>query len=159
VRRHLPALLTAFAFLSPSLAAQQLSATLFAQAALPALAPAYSTDDFDTGKAAFAGILGTVAGLAAGGFMGHQFDRQPCDDCYALGILGAFVGATVGSPLAIHLSNGRRGRLGPAVLASFGIGLVGSFAATGAIHDARILLALPILQTASAIDIERRTAE
>jgi hypothetical protein len=42
---------------------------------------------------------------------------------------------SIGSPLAIHISDGRRGRLGPAILASVGMGLVGTMAAAGAVHD------------------------
>ena len=154
-RPPLTALLTAFAFLSPPLAAQRLPAPLFAREVPATPTPVHPADDFDTGKAVAAGILG--GGLAAGAVMGHQFDGS-CDSCVGFGLLGAFVGAIIGPPLAIHLSNGRRGRIGPALLASTGMGLVGSLAAYGAVHDPRILLVVPILQIASATSIERRTA-
>jgi hypothetical protein len=138
------------------LVAQQLPAPLFARS-LPAgssrLQPA---GDFDTGRAVAAGVLGTLAGYAVGGVIGHQFD-QDCDVCVGMAFLGAFVGASVGTPLAVHLSNGRQGRLGPAVLASFAI-TAGGLGAAVAAHDGRIVLAIPILQIASAVSIERRTA-
>lgn len=153
----LPAILAAFALLPPPAAAQRLPAPLFARGGPPVSTPVRPADDFDGGKAAAAGVLGTISGLAVGALIGHQFDSRPCEFCVEFGLLGAFVGASVGSPLAVHHSNGRRGHLGPAVLASVGIGIVGTFAASAA-HDARILLAVPILQIASAITIERRTA-
>jgi hypothetical protein len=164
MRRPLAALLTVFAFLSPPLAAQRAPAPLFAQAALAIPKPVYPaadfpTDDFDDAKAVTAGIFGTLAGFAVGGGLGHQFDRQPCDFCIEFALLGAFVGASVGAPYAVHLSNGRRGRLGPAVLASLAIGLVGGLGGAAATHDARVLLAVPILQIASAVAIEHRTAD
>ena len=160
MQRVIAVILIAFAFRSPPVTAQRLPAPLFthpvpAEASKPT--PTYVTDDFDGTKAAFAGILGAVGGLAAGALIGHQFDTHPCDDCAEFALLGAFTGATVGAPLAVHLSNQRRGRLGPAILASFGIG-IGTFAAARAVHDARLLLAVPILQVASAITIERHTA-
>jgi hypothetical protein len=161
-RLPLTTLLVAFAFFSPRLAAQRLPEPQFTQgaAAGPAKAtPVYPTDNFDHGKAALAGVLGSATGLVAGALIGHQFDTRSCDDiCMEFALVGAFVGETIGGPLAVHLSNDRRGRLGPAVLASFGIGLVGSLAAAGALHDAKILLTVPVLQIASAVAIEQRTA-
>jgi len=157
MRRPLTALLIACAHVSPPLAVQRLPAPLFARSLPAPPAALRPADDFDSGKAVGAGVLGTVGGLIAGGIMAHQFDGR-CESCVAFGLLGAFVGASVGSPLAIHLSNRRRGRLGPAILASMGLGLVGTMAAAGAVHDPRILLVVPVLQIASATAIERGTA-
>ena len=156
MHRPSPVLLVAFALLSRPLVAQQLPAPLFARALPAESSPVQPAGDFDTGRAIAAGVLGTLAGYAVGGAIGHQFD-QDCDLCLEMALLGAFAGASVGSPLAVHLSNGRQGRLGPAVLASFAIAAGGLGAAAGA-HDGRILLAIPIFQIASAISIERRTA-
>lgn len=159
MRPLLPALLIAFAFRSPSLVAQQLPAPLFARAVPRAPHEDRPADDFESGKAAGAGVVGTISGLVAGAIIGHQFDMRPCEFCIEFGLLGAFVGASVGSPLAVHLSNDRRGRLGPAVLTSFAIGIVGGFGGAAALHDGRVLLAVPVLQIASAIAIERRTSK
>lgn len=158
MHRLLSVLLAVFAFHSPSLAAQRQAAPLFVRTAPTVPNLAGLAEDFDGGKAAAAGVLGMVSGLAVGAFIGHRFDRRPCDFCIEFGLVGAFVGTSLGSPYAVHLSNNGRGRLAPAVLASFAIAM-GGLGVAAAAHDGRVLLAVPVLQIASAIAIERRTGE
>jgi hypothetical protein len=104
------------------------------------------------------GVLGAVAGLFGGAWIGAGMTESDCDDC---GIVGAVYGGIAGGsaflPLGVHLANDRRGRYGPSLLASLAIGAAGLGLAS-ATEEWRIMLGVPIVQIASSIAIERGTA-
>lgn len=108
----------------------------------------------------FAGVTGMVTGLMAGGLVGVGLAGCPGsgeDDLCGLaaGIYGGMVGMTAGIPVAIHLANHRRGRLGYDLALSGGM-LVAGLAFTDATHDATALLFVPVAQIASVIWLETK---
>jgi hypothetical protein len=111
----------------------------------------------DAGKMMFGGILLGAGGLIGGALIGQRFEGSPCEDR----ILGAFVGALAGEslavPLGVHLGNRSRGDVGPVLAASLGIAGAGLGAAVLS-REGGVLLAIPVLQIAASIAIERRTA-
>jgi hypothetical protein len=114
-------------------------------------------DAVDAGKMMGGGLLLGAGGLIGGALIGHQFEGSPCEDC----ILGAFFGALAGEslaiPLGVHLGNGRRGDVGPALAASIGIAAAGLGAAAMS-RQWGVLLTIPVLQIAASIAIERHSA-
>jgi hypothetical protein len=105
-------------------------------------------------------ILGGVAlgaaGLFGGALVGDRFQRYPCEDCIEGAFYGALAGTSLAIPVGVHLANHRRGKLGPAIAASLGIGALGLGAA--AITDEwGVLLAIPVVQIGVSIGIERHT--
>ncbi|HET9725740.1 MAG TPA: hypothetical protein VFP28_02420, partial [Gemmatimonadales bacterium] len=74
-------------------------------------------------------ILGGVAigaaGLFGGALVGDRFQSYPCEDCIEGAFYGALAGESLAIPLGVHLADHRRGKLGPALAASIGIGAVG----------------------------------
>jgi hypothetical protein len=98
-----------------------------------------------------------VGGLIGGALIGQHFESSPCEDS----ILGAFFGALAGEslaiPLGVHLGNGGRGDVGPGLAASLGIAAAGLGAAALS-REGGVLLAIPVLQIAASIAIERHTA-
>ena len=115
------------------------------------------SDAVDAGKMVGGGLLLGAGGLVAGALIGHHFEGSPCEDC----ILGAFFGALAGEslaiPLGVHLGNRSRGDVGPALAASIGIAAAGLGAAAVS-RQWGVLLAIPVLQIAASIGIERHSA-
>jgi hypothetical protein len=122
-----------------------------------AMSVAARSDGPDEGKMILGGVLLGAGGLFAGALIGDRFQAYPCEDCIEGAVFGALIGESLGIPLGVHLGNGRRGTAGPALAASLGIGAV--TLGTAAVTDKwGILLALPVLQIAASIGIERHTA-
>jgi hypothetical protein len=111
----------------------------------------------DTATLVFAGVLGGAAGLVAGGLVGDRFQGTPCEDCYLAGFAGAVLGESLGVPLAVHLAAGRRGQAAPGMVASLAIA-AGGLVAAGRLGRAELLLAVPVLQIATAVASQRHTA-
>jgi hypothetical protein len=105
------------------------------------------------------GMLGGAVGVFAGGLAGLRLTEHDCEDC---GIVGAVYGAIAGGsallPLGVHVANRRRGDFGLSLLSSLAIGGVG-LAVASQTNSAAVMIPVPVLQIASAILIERRTAE
>ena len=150
-------------FLAPGapLLAQRLPPNPLARAgmalATPSLRPMIHVprSDDDTPKLVFAGVIGAAAGFVAGGLALRGSSCQELD-CLEPALYGAVAGQSVGVPVAVHLANGKRGRPGPALLASLAIGGAGLGAAILA-DEPRLLLAIPVLQIASSIGLKRAT--
>jgi hypothetical protein len=111
----------------------------------------------DASKMMFGGILLGAGGLIGGALIGQHFEGSPCEDCILGAFLGALAGESLAIPLGVHLANGRRGDAGPALAASIGIGAVG-LGAAALTEQWGILLAIPVLQIAASIGIERHSA-
>ena len=111
----------------------------------------------DAGKMMFGGILLGAGGLIGGALIGHRFEGSPCEDCLLGAFFGALAGESLAIPLGVHLGNDRRGDPGPALAASIGIGAAGLGAAALSCQWG-VLLAIPVLQIAASIAIERHTA-
>jgi hypothetical protein len=106
---------------------------------------------------ALGGVLGGAAGAFAGGMIGAKA-TDTCEDCAIVGLAYGFVaGGSAGLPLGVHLANHRRGNYGLSLVASLAIAAAG-FGTTLATRDARILIAVPVLQLVSSIAIERATS-
>jgi hypothetical protein len=111
----------------------------------------------DAGKVILGGVLLGAGGLVAGALIGGRFQGYPCEDCIEGAFYGALVGESLAIPLGVHLGGGRRGKAGPALAASLGLGALGLSAA--ALSDQwGILLAIPVLQIAASIGLERHAA-
>jgi hypothetical protein len=111
----------------------------------------------DTGRLIGGGLLAGATGGLAGMYSGALLTANACEDCAIIGgIYGLAAGVSGGIPLGVHLSNGGRGKLVPSLLASVAIGGAGLGLAIAADEPA-VLLAVPVLQLAAAIGIERRT--
>jgi hypothetical protein len=111
----------------------------------------------DTGWLIGGGLLAGATGGLAGMYSGALLTASSCEDCAIIGgIYGLAAGVSSGIPLGVHFSNGGRGRLVPSLLASLAIGGAGLGLAIAADEPA-VLLAVPVLQLAAAIGIERRT--
>lgn len=105
------------------------------------------------------GVVGGAAGLFVGGLVAAKLtDDRPCEDCGLEGLVyGGVIGELAAVPLGVHLANRRQG--------SYGAGLLGSLAVTGAgmtlagaLDRTEVLLAVPVMQIAAAIAIERATS-
>jgi hypothetical protein len=118
-------------------------------------------------------VLGGAAAGALGmvvfGFGGALVGGNSCtaignpDSCRGMegGLWGAAVGYTVGIPVGVHLANRRAGILGPSLLTSAAIAGAGAAIGFGIGTDQSIAVAAlsaPILQMASSVVMERRTA-
>jgi hypothetical protein len=128
------------------------------------------------------GLAGGAAGALAGGLitgglraLGPCDDQDGCLDVYAdWAVSGAFAGGSLLLPVGVHIANGRRGSLAPAMAASAAIG-AGGLAAWWAIQNnltdewgndlraadaltALTVIATPALQLASSVLIERATS-
>jgi hypothetical protein len=112
--------------------------------------------------------LGGAIGLFVGAYAGYGIETAISDAGYYSEyegltgfVLGAPVGEAIGMPIGVHLGNGRRGKLPPAIFAS--IGIVGTgIVVTAALDDYRapaITLPLTALtQLVACVAIERTTA-
>ena len=113
------------------------------------------------------GFVGAVVGAGAGGVLGGLWAGQQTahDDpalLTGLVVLGGIVGgAALGEPwgaaCGVHIGNRRRGNPLPALLASVAVA-AGGVGAAFAADDWRVLLAIPVVQVAVAVPIERSTA-
>jgi hypothetical protein len=105
------------------------------------------------------GLLGGAVGVFAGGLAGLRLTEHDCEDC---GIVGAVYGAIAGGsallPFGVHVANHRRGDFGLSLLSSLAIGGAGLAIATQT-NSAAVMISVPVLQIASSILIERRTAK
>jgi hypothetical protein len=103
------------------------------------------------------GLLAGATGGVAAMYMGATLTASDCDDCAIVGaVYGLIAGVSSGIPLGVHYSNGGKGKLLPSLLASLAIGGAGLGLAMAADEPA-VMLAVPVLQLASAIGIERST--
>jgi hypothetical protein len=111
------------------------------------------------GTLAFAGLIGAVGGGFAGGIIGSKLENcEAADDYCGVGgaALGASIGLTLVTPLAIHMANDNRGNYWLSTLGSFGVA-VGTWALAGAADDATPLIFLPVGQIIVSTIIERKT--
>jgi hypothetical protein len=106
----------------------------------------------DIAKLVFGGVLGGLAGIGVGGFVGHRFDTAPCEDCIEGLLYGALVGEAVGAALGVHLANGRRGSALAEVGASLGI--TGIWYGLANASHPEFILAVPVAQIAAAVGLE-----
>jgi hypothetical protein len=126
--------------------------------------------DRPAGRLVAGGVLGLLAGAAAGALTGTFLYSSSCTGyCETGGIAavgGAAVGATIGIPLGVHLGNDRRGSFPLSLvstLAIAGAGLGGALlvetmdsdAAVGAGYVA-LGVAVPLAQITASILIHRR---
>ena len=103
------------------------------------------------------GWRSAAAGLFGGALVGDRFQSYPCEDCIEGAFYGALAGESLAIPLGVHLADRGRGKLGPPLAASVGIGALGLGAA--ALSDQYgIMLAVPVLQLGASVGIERHTA-
>jgi hypothetical protein len=143
---------------------------LFAGGAATPLAA--QRDELPTFRLVGGGVGGLLIGAAVGGAAGWTLYRASCTGYCEIGgavaALGAGAGATVGSPIGVHLANRRSGKLALSLLASTAVA-----AGTGAIlyaisetvdSDAAVTgsyvvgaAAAPALQVAISVRIEQRT--
>jgi hypothetical protein len=119
-----------------------------------------------TGALVFAGLMGGGIGFVGGIYAGYGIEHALSDcegeELCGLGgaLLGAVLGEAIGLPMGVHLANGSVGNYGQQALASMGIAAVGAlvgFGLGGPVAPV-ILVAVPIVQLAISISIERRTA-
>jgi hypothetical protein len=123
------------------------------------------------------GISGGAVGILAGGTAGLLIGGNSCldegnpDSCRGLeGLaIGAYSGHALGAPLGVHLANGRKGSILPALLINAGTtALAGVFIhladrranAGEGVHPALLLTVaagVPVTQLVSSVLIERAT--
>jgi hypothetical protein len=121
-----------------------------------AVVPAARSADGDVAGMILGAVTLGTAGLFAGGMIGNRFQSHPCEDCLEGPFYGALAGVSLAIPAGVHLANHGRGRLGPSVAASLGIGALG-FGAAALTDNWGLLLAIPVLQIAASIGIEQHT--
>lgn len=112
------------------------------------------------------GVGGMVAGLAAGAYAA---DALACssgcvgeDPGLREATIGAAVGMTLSTPIAVHLGNGRRGNFAASVGASIlisGIWMIGSALDIDGPLLPIFLIGPPVAQIGSSVWIERRAVE
>lgn len=102
------------------------------------------------------GLLGAALVGAGGAWTGVQITEDDCEDCFLVGgAYGLAAGVSTGIPLGVHFANHGRGDL----LASLGASLALGGLGLGVAHltnEEGVMLAVPLLQIASSILIERR---
>jgi hypothetical protein len=141
---------------------------LFVAAAAPVDAQ-HAPPRHSTGRLVTGGLLGGVVGVAAGGLLGAFIGANSCldegnpDSCRAMeGLaIGGVSGGSAGIPIGVHLLNGRAGYLAPSLLASAAIAVAGGITFARADNNAVLVgavVAVPVLQIASSVAIERATA-
>jgi hypothetical protein len=155
-------LLAALVAWPPALAAQRLAAPQFAPVDLSLTPPrnyAVATEaieDADPGPGIAGLVLLGVAGGVAGGVLGARVGGSSAYVDGDPGVLyGFLVGESLGLALAVHLANGSHGGVGKSTLAALAIAS-GGVAAAALADRGVVLLAVPILQLAAVIGIERR---
>jgi hypothetical protein len=100
----------------------------------------------------FLGVVGGLAGAVVGSSVGGSCAELACEPG---AIYGFVIGEALGVATGVHLANDSRGNLGQSVLATLAIG-GGGIAAAALSDRGVVLLAVPVLQIAAAIGIERR---
>jgi hypothetical protein len=147
----------------PSLCAQRIAASPFpsiSEATVPggrAVNQGERGDRVGTGWLIGGGLLAGATGGVAVMYTGAMLTANECEDCAIVGaVYGLVAGVSSGIPVGVHFSNGGRGKLLPSLLASLAIGGAGLGLAIAADQPA-VMLAVPVLQLASAIAIERKT--
>lgn len=102
------------------------------------------------------GLLGAALVGAGGAWTGVQITEDDCEDCFLVGgAYGLVAGVSTGVPLGVHFANRGRGDL----LASLGASLALGGLGLGIAHltdEEGVMFAVPVLQIASSILIERR---
>jgi hypothetical protein len=123
-----------------------------------------------TGALMAGGLAGGVAGVVVGAVAGAKLAEIDCTEgCDESGLYMALIGAAVGEtlllPLGVHLANRRQGSYFPAMMASVALSGAGIWLAYALDNTSMresaptvLLVTVPILQLAAAIQIERRTA-
>ncbi len=114
------------------------------------------------GRPVLWGIGGGTLGALAGGLAAVPFVRACEGDevCAIPLFIGAALGESMGTPLGVHLAEGRRGSYPLAALASVGIAAAGVSAAS-LLSDKgaqAVTVMVPAAQLAASVFIERRTA-
>jgi hypothetical protein len=109
------------------------------------------------------GLFGAFLGGAAGAYLiGDEGDGQAGGEAFLGLFLGAALGLVAGEPwgaaCGIHMANDRRGHAPTGMAVSAVIFFTGVVAAL-ATQDARLLIAIPVLQVATIVPIERLTAK
>ena len=161
---RLPAvLLLLSSVLPPAAAAQRLAPPAFPSLNAPALdsrdlrrRTAFpggdAPSDTDLILPSFFGGIGT---FWLGAYIGSRFRSTPCEDCGLVeGLYGAAIGFGLGAAAGAHLANHREGPFGKSALIGMAIGAAGTAAAIAG-DEWKLLLAIPIVQIASAITVER----
>ena len=123
-----------------------------------AIRPAARPAGGDVGGMILGGVALGAVGLFGGALVGDRFQSYPCEDCIEGAFYGALAGESLAIPLGVHLADHRRGKLGPALAASIGIGALG-LGAAALTDEWGVLLAIPVLQLGASIGIERHTAQ
>jgi len=125
-------------------------------------APIQSWDRYPRHPVALAmgGLAGGAVGFISGALIGAVVASDDGYEAAGLGLVGGTLGAIVGIPVGTHLTNGRRGRLGPGLAASLVTMLAG--AAAAAIVDdegveTAILISIPVAMTIASVAAERTT--
>lgn len=132
------------------------AATSAPVARVPRVAPRDSVPS--DGNMVAAGLLAGAAGLFGGAAIGYSMERCEPDEWFC-GLAGALIGGTVGStvmvPFGVHLAGGH---------ASYGTQLgVSLLVAAGSVALAPVtagisLLAMPVAQIVTSMDLEHRAA-
>jgi hypothetical protein len=163
MHRAIPILAALLAASAGGVQAQRLPPPLFrvdreGGASAPVVARVAGTPSRSPFILGLGGIAGAAVGVMAGGWVGGKAREGVCEDCALGGLLyGAVAGESAALPVGVHLANGRRGRLGPSLLASLALGGAG-LGAAALTNEYGILLAVPVAQLVSAIAIERATS-
>ena len=110
--------------------------------------------------------VASSVGFVGGALIGYQIERRgwscACDDPGLLGMwAGSFVGPAILTPLLVHHANDRRGSLRRGYQRSAFIAGAGMTAVLIPVplFVLGTLLVVPAVQAASAVKVERRTAE
>lgn len=114
------------------------------------------------------GVGASAAGMLAGFAIGPEVgcDGSGSDEFCALGgaLMGAAIGTTVTTPLAVHLANGRRGSWVLDQVASIGygalaLGVVAILPDDGDdVGQGIVALSIPLGQTVASVTVEKATA-
>ena len=103
------------------------------------------------------GAAGGVVGFAAGSLLGAPFNADHCSDCNGT-LVGGLAGLSVGTPLGVHLADGRRGNVWAVLGGSAAAGLGASLLAAELGADGTaVQVSLPAAQLLSAVAIEMFT--
>jgi hypothetical protein len=133
---------------------------------------AAQSDELPTSRLVVGGIGGILVGAAVGGAAGWTLYRASCTGYCEIGgavaAFGAGTGATLGSPIGVHLANRKSGKLALSLMASAavaaGTGAVLYAISEGVDSDAAVAAsyaigaaAIPAFQVAIVVRIEQRT--
>lgn len=103
-----------------------------------------------------AGALGGIIGFGVPIVAVLSNPSAVTEDAFPYLLLAAGVTGSAGTPVGVWLAGGRRGRLGPAVLASLATGAAGLTLGFGA-DLWPFAVATPVAQVAAAVAIEKHT--